>query len=102
MQAISGYPLNRANLSAVRVQDGHQAAVYQCTVHFHRTGTAFTLSATLFRARETKLLAQHVQKPGHGISLKRYSATIHSATHTDFATGVTPEHRQRSPSAFPA
>ncbi len=79
VQMLSSDSLDRENLGAVCVENGHQATVHQRAVDHHRTSTAFALAASFFRACEAELFAQHIQQPRHRMSFEDYGVPIYAA-----------------------
>src|ERR1700683_3215174 len=59
---------DRNNAGTSSLEDRHQAAVYQCAIHQHGARTTLPFPATFLRARELKLMPQHVKQTLHRVS----------------------------------
>ncbi len=84
----AGDALNRANVGAIGFSGRNQATGNDRAIQQHGARAAFPLAATFLCARRVQLVAQHVQQPCHGISVKAVSRSVNRARDFDFADSL--------------
>src|SRR5688572_20657184 len=100
LQRLAGARSRRAldgdDLPALGMRGGHEAGVDSNAVDQNRACAALAFSTSLFRARQTAILSQHIEQPFHRMRFDGSRATVDDDLHQPSAFSRRPAAKSRS------